>query len=81
MSWVIAAVIMGVVLAWLLATPPTDSIAKRESAIGALRSAVARAAAYDPPPATDDEATGEHHNVHVIGNPSRPDSEGMAPAA
>lgn len=84
MLWVIAAIIVGVVLVWALAAPPADSVAVRESAIGALRSAVERAAAYSPPPADGAGADDAHHNVHVIGNTSGPTHgghEGMAPAA
>lgn len=81
MIWVIVAVIVGVAFVWLVTAPPADSVATRASAIGALRSAVERAATYSPPPTAGDEVDEDHHNVHIIGTIARPDHDGMAPAA
>lgn len=76
---VVVAVIVLVVLTWALSAPPDDSVARRESTVGALRQAVERAALYEPPP--DLPADEARHNVHVIRNLPRRGDGGMTPAA
>lgn len=76
---VAAAIVIGLLaLAWLLAAPPADSVAQRASAVGALRSAVERAAAYEPPPPGPEPPDGSR-NVHLL-DPGE-GHRGVAPAA
>lgn len=78
---VVAAAIVLAALVWVLLAPLDDTVARRATAVEALRQAVERAAVYEPPGSPEPSAGEEHHNVHVIRHLTRRGDDGMAPAA